>query len=400
MRLTNRGRALVLVVLVGFAMAGLFGARSLNAVVAPALVALLASAYVMRNVDVPTVERRPPNSGFAGETRTVEYDVRASQSLPATLVDRCADGLTPVEGGLTPVEDELTPVEDELTPVEDELTSPENGLTPTEDGLPPTTDGHVAHVTLSSLTVAYEVTLDRRGVHELGPVSIAVTDPLGLVRRSFTTEVTTTLSVYPTVYELTTAGLQLELLPEGTKRRDRQEFDLLREYEHGDSLRDVHWKSTAKQPADELIVRQFTADSDAGDVLVVAESDHETADEMASAAASVAFALLATGITVGVTVADGAVPVDAGSDHRRRILDLLARTDGGSVDRDVRTAAAILITARRGDVSVVVGDRTIPFRRFLDGTQTTGATTVETVWGQRDGPESGSQAVPDGGRSP
>ena len=365
MRLTNRGRALVLVVLVGVAMAGLFGARSLNAVVAPALVALLASAYVVRNVDVPTVERRPPNSGFAGETRTVEYDVRASRSLPATLVDRCADGLTP-----------------------------------TEDGLPPTTDGHVAHVTLSSLTVAYEVTLDRRGVHELGPVSIEVTDPLGLVRRSFTIEATTTLAVYPTVYELTTAGLQLELLPEGTKRRDRQEFDLLREYEHGDSLRDVHWKSTAKQPADELIVRQFTADSDAGDVLVAAESDHETADEMASAAASVAFALLATGITVGVTVADGAVPVDAGSDHRRRILDLLARTNGGSVDRDVRTAAAILITARRGNVEVVVGDRTIPFRRFLDGDPTSGATTVEPEWGQRDGHERGRQAVPDGGGSP
>ncbi|MFC6236187.1 DUF58 domain-containing protein, partial [Leucobacter soli] len=97
------------------------------------------------------------------------------------------------------------------------------------------------------------------GVIRVGPLTLARQDPLGLLRREVTWRDRHLLHVHPPTAALPphSAGLVRDL--EGRPSRRLTEADLsfhaVREYAHGDALRHVHWKSTAKTGT--LMVRQF-----------------------------------------------------------------------------------------------------------------------------------------------
>jgi len=139
MSLTRRGYAVVGVVLVGLANAGLYGPRALNAVVAPGVVALVASLVMVRRVPEPEISRVTPEDGFVGERRTVTLSVAADTSFTGRVHDVVPEALTAAGN------DRLTTVGDE--PIE------------------------------------YELTYARRGVYTLGPVKVTVRDVLGLAER-------------------------------------------------------------------------------------------------------------------------------------------------------------------------------------------------------------------------
>jgi uncharacterized protein (DUF58 family) len=108
------------------------------------------------------------------------------------------------------------------------------------------------------LTLGYTMLPRMRGVHQIGPLTVRVSDPLGLVEYERELAERTTLTVLPRVTPLTG-------LPDGFGRgegaagstglrRGIGEHDaLLREYQPGDPLRTVHWRSTARR--DELMFR-------------------------------------------------------------------------------------------------------------------------------------------------
>ncbi|GAB3037081.1 DUF58 domain-containing protein [Natronobiforma cellulositropha] len=328
MHLTRRGWGVVVVVAFCILMAWGYGERSLNALVAPLLVGLLAAAISTYRIGRPTVERRAVDEGFPGETRPVAVDISAERPTAATVADRVGAGLG--------------------------------------------TEGNSAETTLTADTCyRYDLTLETRGEHRVGPLSITVTDVLGLVSRRFEYTQTVSVLVYPAVYDLRSAsGQDLRLLAEAAREQRREEFDSLREYNRGDSLRDVHWKSTAKRPEGDLIVKRFAADETAGAVDVVAESSPETADEMASAAASVVAFLLELDVDVELTVAEGSVRTDGGFDRRHHLYRLLARTAGGALTDERRRQADVVIVASDGGVVVRVGERDLPFdhlRTTLEG---------------------------------
>jgi uncharacterized protein (DUF58 family) len=104
----------------------------------------------------------------------------------------------------------------------------------------------------------YRVHGNRRGRHVLGPLRLRLVDPFGLVERSAVGTDTVPLLVVPRVRELGPAG------PagghggggEGARRTIavHGEDDVsTREYRHGDDLRKVHWRATAR--TGELMVR-------------------------------------------------------------------------------------------------------------------------------------------------
>ena len=70
--LTRRGRAVVAVAAGAVLLALWFGERSLNAVVAPAAVALAAGYLQVARTPDLTVERTPPEDAHVGETRSAE----------------------------------------------------------------------------------------------------------------------------------------------------------------------------------------------------------------------------------------------------------------------------------------------------------------------------------------
>lgn len=98
-----------------------------------------------------------------------------------------------------------------------------------------------------------------RGVLEVGPVSVRRGDPIGLFERTHDRRQAVDLFVHPRTTSLEGLSLgflrDLEGLPSTHLARDDVSFHALREYQPGDDLRHVHWKSTAR--IGELMVRQY-----------------------------------------------------------------------------------------------------------------------------------------------
>jgi uncharacterized protein (DUF58 family) len=110
----------------------------------------------------------------------------------------------------------------------------------------------------TAASLHYRVDGTRRGRHALGPLRLRLVDPFGLVERSAVGADTAPLIVVPRVRPLGAGG------PSGGRggggegaRRSiavHGEDDVsTREYRHGDDLRKVHWRATARKG--ELMVR-------------------------------------------------------------------------------------------------------------------------------------------------
>ncbi|MFC4358321.1 DUF58 domain-containing protein [Halobium salinum] len=306
MRLTRRGGGVVVVAAAGFALAGLFGARAINAVVLPAAVAMAAAYLQLRTFPVPDLARDLPPDDFVGETATVELRFEGvSRPFAGRVTDELSEGLSGDAAG---------------------------------------------DVAVGGDPFVYEVTYERRGVHTLGPATVVGRDVFGLLERELRVPNTDELLAYPTVYRLGRAA-QHELLGlrETERSEERDEFDRLREYDRGDALRNVNWKASAKR--DELVVTEFAAAADVSAVTVAASASAEGADRMAEAAASVTLALLDVDVPVRLVLPTETVEVESGVTGRRRLLEACALTTAGSAaDAD----ADIVLRATGDGVTVAV----------------------------------------------
>ena len=327
MSATRRGYAVCGICLLALALGATFGARALNAVVVPGLVALAAGWIGVRRTARPTVTRSRPAPGFPGDVREITLDVDSDDATSATVRDTVGEGLSTTAGAI-------------------------------ETGIPG--------------AVTYECAFERRGEHAIGPAVVIVTDALGLFEREFRSTRRTDVLVYPPVERL--SGYAREALLGGREASpldDRGEFDSLREYVPGDPLRDVHWKSSAKR--DSFVVTEFAADTEAERLAIAAEAapgrghrrgQKRRADEMASAVASVACWLLDRGVEIDLVTPDGRL--SGAHATRERVLRTLARTGAGRVATSERESADVAIAAEIGVTTVTVGGETHPFERFVD----------------------------------
>jgi uncharacterized protein (DUF58 family) len=319
MRPTRRGIVVALATLGAFVAGATFGARALNAVAAPSLVALGYALVAVWRADRPTVERIVPPAGHPGDGRTMRLDVAAD--------------------GRVELEDRLP-----------------TGLRPGSFSTAVTGDGHVE----------YEVEYARRGSHTVGPLTLRVTDPLGLLTRTYRYESTKDVLVYPTVTPITD-GAPLARLVDQAGMPDRQAFDHLREYTPGDALRDVNWKTTAKYG--DMVVTEYAAE-DQGAVSVVGEATPDgsgaNADAMASATASIVSYLLDMGIEVELVVPRGDLEAGLGDRQRQAALSLLARTPPGRVSGEAVANADIHVLAD-GETSVEVRGADVHYADLVDG---------------------------------
>src|SRR5581483_11672128 len=90
-----------------------------------------------------------------------------------------------------------------------------------------------------------------RGRHAFSPVRLSIADPFGLARASLAVEEQQALVVYPRLVELERLFFDGGAGPEHGRRlllRRPVGFDLhsVRDYQQGESLRRVHWPSTAR----------------------------------------------------------------------------------------------------------------------------------------------------------
>lgn len=108
------------------------------------------------------------------------------------------------------------------------------------------------------LELTYPITPTVRGVHLIGPFTVRVSDPLGLAEYERGLVGRETLTVLPRVTEL--SGLphgfgrgEGDSGSTGLRRGLGERDAMIRQYQPGDPLRTVHWRSTARR--DELMVR-------------------------------------------------------------------------------------------------------------------------------------------------
>ncbi len=140
------------------------------------------------------------------------------------------------------------------------------------------TSGRAARFNIASMRpgevrrTTYHLPPLKRGVYELGPLSLLVSDPFGLAETEQLSAGEATLVVHPRFEVLPYGTLPSANRPSlGRARRtggpDPDSF-LLRRYVPGDDLRRVHWPTTAR--VGELTLRQ---DEPRGDDLVVVVAD-------------------------------------------------------------------------------------------------------------------------------
>jgi len=107
---------------------------------------------------------------------------------------------------------------------------------------------------------AYRLPTEKRGILEIGPLTVTMADPFGLTEVTMDASGVSELTVYPHVDDIVpipqTTGNDPMSGAEHPNAlgRSGEDFYALRPYVVGDDLRRVHWPSTARH--DELMVRQ------------------------------------------------------------------------------------------------------------------------------------------------
>ena len=127
-------------------------------------------------------------------------------------------------------------------------------------------------VPVSGAPVTYTVRPRRRGVHELGPATVRVSDPFGVVTELLDVAERTSLHVAPDPEPLSEHGVSMvpETGNDPSRRAQPQpgpDNVTTREYRHGDPMRRVHWAASARHG--ELMVRQEDPRSTRRAVLVL-----------------------------------------------------------------------------------------------------------------------------------
>jgi uncharacterized protein (DUF58 family) len=122
---------------------------------------------------------------------------------------------------------------------------------------------------------SYRLTDVPRGRHRFAPVRLSIADPFGLAEARLTLEEQQALVVYPRLAELDGLFFDGAAGPEHGRRlllRRPVGFDLhsVREYQQGESLRRVHWPSTARRGS--LMVKELE-DSPRDEVVVLLDGD-------------------------------------------------------------------------------------------------------------------------------
>lgn len=212
---------------------------------------------------------------------------------------------------------------------------------------------------------AFRIPTNRRGVYRMGPLTVSVTDPLGLVIRVQRRESSQEVTVFPHVEVVPplppAAGRDLVggSVDEFTRSRSGEEFHALREYQVGDDLRRVHWRSTAR--TGELMIREHDLPWQTRATLVLDDrrrsTDGHTFEKMVEATASVAASLLRSrALTRLLTVEGGETGFGSGHEHQDAVLEQLAVVERRSADHLAPLVARLHRQAGAGALVVFTSD--------------------------------------------
>ena len=205
----------------------------------------------------------------------------------------------------------------------------------------------------SETVFSYRATCYRRGYYASSSITLKSSEPWGLLMRRCTFQLPLNLTVYPAYY-------QMEGLPVAdtawadwghtVRSRAAAEFYGSRQYQHGEPLKYIHWRNTAR--LGRFMLKEFEQASQ-GSVTVIFEArrDFGTGRETTleySIKITASLARLCTGSGHTIDIIAGEIPLhDAGW---REAMDYLARLEVGGKSALAELAAA----PRSGRVVVAI----------------------------------------------
>lgn len=243
------------------------------------------------------------------------------------------------------------------------------GPTPVLTLADPVSGTRGAELTLAPLTVgeqvtaAYRLPTSRRGLLELGPLSVTLEDPFGLSRTTTPAAPPTEVIVYPHVDVVAPLPHTSDHdLLSGMRRRNTlgrtgEELYALRPYVMGDDLRRVHWPSTARH--DELMVRQHELPWQGRATVVLDVRAHGHAGNSFEVAVSAAAGVLSAAARRSdmvrvLTTAGVDSDFGAGAEHLEALMEHLAVV-GTTPDANLRRTVEHLRRSSTGGALVLVG---------------------------------------------
>ncbi len=223
--------------------------------------------------------------------------------------------------------------------------------------LPPLPSGEMAQA-------AYRLPTSRRGRFRIGPLAVAASDPFGFARRTWTLSAVTDVLVCPRVHDILAprqAGgrvvASVETVQARAQAADGEEFLTLRQYEVGDDLRRVHWRSTAR--VGDLMIRQDEAQWRARAVVLLdtrpAAHDPGSFETAVEATASIVDRLTRMRRRVEVLTSNGQSLGASTMRSGAAVMDLLATIEPGGDDRFAGVLASLRAHRRAALVVAVVG---------------------------------------------
>lgn len=226
--------------------------------------------------------------------------------------------------------------------------------------LPPIPPGEIARA-------AYRVPTSHRGRYPIGPLTLGLFDPFGLARSSRMATGIDEVIVRPRVHDIMAPpdapgrhSATAETVRASMFAADGEDFLTLREYELGDDLRRVHWRSTAR--VGELMVRvdETQARAHATVLLDTRATAHDsTSFEFAiEAAASIVAKLASMRRRVEVVTSSGETLGDAATGDAPLVMDRLAQINLDPSDHLLSVIAGLRRRQRTGVLVVVTGATT------------------------------------------
>jgi uncharacterized protein (DUF58 family) len=249
----------------------------------------------------------------------------------------------------------------------------------------------------------FHVTADRRGVFELGPVSLGVGDLFAREAAAEERELVDRFLVRPRTVAAPILLSEDRLGGEDRALRglaeDPARFAGIREYAPGDPIRRIHARASAR--LGRPVVKRFEPSRDR-EVLIAldvqttsgpawdVDYDTDAVEALYVTAGSIARSLLGARAAVGLIAAGysgvesryARLPVSAAPGQAERVLDLLARLSSHPSAPFERLLGIVARTVRPGTTVVVLTTRDpAPFIAHLRGIKRSGATVLVVTCG-------------------
>jgi len=190
-----------------------------------------------------------------------------------------------------------------------------------------------------STKIEYDYLCSRRGEYKVGPFAVYFFDPLNLFFFKRTYNIYSEVIVYPQIFRIDKfPPLTRSILPwfgieTARSSGDDDEFYGVREYKEGESVKKIHWISSARK--NKLIVKQFQLQSFFGTTIIfnlekarnIGQGKEAVAEYIIKIAASVAKYLTDRGVSIELLAHIGEIvhlPFNKGQDHLESILRILA----------------------------------------------------------------------------